>query len=172
MKNKKYDFTEYMNSSKTLFKMLFGDELYNKLESTPLKSIDWDGIDIDYCGITAIFPNVKQRFSKKWIKYFTEHNGSLLDLYLQTIFHYGYQQYHDEHSHEWDDIKNTIKILKEQKQNNGFILVSEEEPPQDIELLVKSPSGTIHLSNWRPSYSIFSCQDKSESCSGWSWKLI
>ena len=39
--------------------------------------------------------------------------------------------------------------------NDGFVLVSEEEPPQDIELLVKSPSGTIYLSNWRPSYSIF-----------------
>lgn len=53
-----------------------------------------------------------------------------------------------------------------------FILVSEQKPPHQIELLVKSPNGIIYLSSWRPAYSIFDCQDKSESSYGWSWKLI
>lgn len=155
MKNKKYDFTEYMNSSKTLFKKLFGDELYNKLESIPLKNIDWDGIDVDCSDITSIFPNIKQRFSKKWILYFSEHNTSLLDLYLYTIFHYGYQQHNDETVQVFSNLKETLNIYRKQNKINEFVSVSEQEPPKDIELLVKSPSGTIYLSNWRPSYSIF-----------------
>lgn len=54
----------------------------------------------------------------------------------------------------------------------GFTFVSEQEPPHQVELLVKSPSGLIHLSNWRPAYNIFTCQDKRESSYDWSWKLI
>ncbi len=54
----------------------------------------------------------------------------------------------------------------------SFISVSEQEPPHDIELLAKSPTGTTHLCNWRPAYNIFTCQDKSESSWDWSWKLI
>lgn len=53
-----------------------------------------------------------------------------------------------------------------------FIFVNEQEPPHQVELLVKSPSGLIHLSSWRPAYGIFSCQGKSESSYDWSWKLI
>lgn len=56
--------------------------------------------------------------------------------------------------------------------NDGFVLASEKEPPHNIELLVKSPTGTIHLSSWRSAYGIFDCQCKSESGLDWSWKLI
>lgn len=55
---------------------------------------------------------------------------------------------------------------------NRFVTVYEQEPPHDIELLVKAPNGVIHLSNWRPAYGIFTCQCKHESSDGWSWKLI
>jgi hypothetical protein len=56
--------------------------------------------------------------------------------------------------------------------SGSFISVGEKEPPHNIELLVKSPSGTIHLCHWRPAYNIFTCQTKSESSWEWSWKLI
>ena len=81
-----------MDNSKTLLKMLFGEEMFNKLESTPLKSIEWEGADLECCEITATSPNIKDRFNEEWIEYFSEKEKTLLDLYLQTIFHYGYEQ--------------------------------------------------------------------------------
>ena len=56
--------------------------------------------------------------------------------------------------------------------SGSFILVSEQEPPHNTELLAKSPNGTVHLCSWRPAYDIFTCQTKSESSWDWSWKLI
>jgi hypothetical protein len=50
--------------------------------------------------------------------------------------------------------------------------VSESTPPSNVELLVKSPEGIVHLSNWREGYNIFTCQAKSESSSDWKWKII
>ena len=50
--------------------------------------------------------------------------------------------------------------------------VSESTPPSNVELLVKSPEGIVHLSNWREGYNIFTCQAKSESSSDWKWKTI
>lgn len=55
---------------------------------------------------------------------------------------------------------------------DGFISVSEQKPPHNIELLAKSPNGVIHLCSWRPAYDIFTCQSKSERSLDWSWKLI
>jgi hypothetical protein len=54
----------------------------------------------------------------------------------------------------------------------AFTPVSEQEPPHGVELLVKSPSGAVHISSWRPAYNIFACQDKRESSFDWSWKRI
>jgi hypothetical protein len=53
-----------------------------------------------------------------------------------------------------------------------FTFVSEQEPPHQVDLLVKAPNGLIHIANWRPAYNIFTCQDKPESSYDWSWKLI
>lgn len=60
---------------------------------------------------------------------------------------------------------------KECEKEHNFIPVDEQEPPNDIDLLVKSPSGILHLCHWRPSYKIFTCQEKRESSSGWEWKI-
>jgi hypothetical protein len=70
----------------------------------------------------------------------------------------------DEAKEYWFDIfkKNKEKWNK----------VTEDTPPSNIELLVKSPNGIIHLSRWRESYNIFGCQAKSESIVGWKWKKI
>lgn len=53
-----------------------------------------------------------------------------------------------------------------------WISVSEQTPPSNTELLVKAHGGTIHLSNWRESYNIFSCQVKSESSYDWQYMKI
>lgn len=92
MKKQEYTFSEYMDNSKKLFKMLFGEKLYKQLEKTPLKEIDWEGIDITTCKILATCPNIKERFNKEWVEYFSERDYTVLDLYLQSVFHYGYQQ--------------------------------------------------------------------------------
>jgi hypothetical protein len=112
MKNKEYSFSQYMDNSKKLFKVLFGVELYNKLNKTPLKSIDWEGVDIDTSEILSTFPNIKERFSPKWIEYWKERSPTLLDLYLQTVFHYGYQQCKD-HNRATEEFANRImtKVL-------------------------------------------------------------
>jgi hypothetical protein len=76
-------------------KMLFSEELYKKMKSTKLKSIDWKGLDIETSSILATFPNIKERFSDEWIEYFKERDYTALDLFLQSVFHYGYQQSED-----------------------------------------------------------------------------
>ena len=56
--------------------------------------------------------------------------------------------------------------------SGGFISVSDKEPPHNVELLAKSPTGIIHLCSWRSAYNIFTCQVKSETSLDWQWKLV
>jgi hypothetical protein len=70
-----------------------------------------------------------------------------------------------------DNISEQAKEM-EKKQQNEWKTVLEEIPPSNIELLVQSPEGINHLASWREGYSIFTCQEKSESSSHWKWKLI
>ena len=80
-----------------------------------------------------------------------------------------------------DDSENRIITIKRlywiegakwQQEQDSWKLVSEKTPPIHVELLVKSPEGIVHLSSWRESYNIFSCQAKSESSFDWKWKTI
>lgn len=77
---------------------------------------------------------------------------------------------------DWEDKdmykKGFVEGAKWQAEQNSWKSVSEETPPTSVELLVKSPEGVVHLSSWRESYNIFSCQAKSESSSDWKWKTI
>jgi hypothetical protein len=68
--------------------------------------------------------------------------------------------------------KQQEEIIRLVEERSGFILVSEQEPPHNTELLAKSPTGVVHLCSWRPAYNIFTCQDKRERSWDWSWKLI
>jgi hypothetical protein len=61
---------------------------------------------------------------------------------------------------------------KWQQEQDRWKTVFEETPPSNIELLAESPSGIIHLTDWRAGYQIFSCQVKSESSDDWKWKTI
>ena len=47
--------------------------------------------------------------------------------------------------------------------------VWDKKPPSNVELLVMSPKGTFHLSRYRVSYNIFTCQTKQENCNDWHW---
>lgn len=100
MKKKKYQFREYMDASNELFKKLFGEEEFKKLERKHLNSIDWNGIDLHCSSITATFPDIKDRFNEEWIDYFKDKEISLFELFLQSVFHYGYQQADDHFQHE------------------------------------------------------------------------
>ena len=55
---------------------------------------------------------------------------------------------------------------------NRFIPVYEQEPPNGVEVLAKSPLGALYLTSWRPVYNIFTCQGKSESSFDWTWKIV
>lgn len=55
---------------------------------------------------------------------------------------------------------------------NKWKYVNEQEPPTNVELLVKSPDEIVHLASWREGYKVFTCQCKNESSSDWQWKLI
>jgi hypothetical protein len=69
-------------------------------------------------------------------------------------------------------INSFIAGAKWQREQYSWKRVYDETPPSHIELLVKSPDGIVHLSSWRESYAIFSCQDKRESSLDWQWKTI
>lgn len=82
---------------------------------------------------------------------------------------------------EWLEFryKNNINLMdydfeqaKEMEKQQQWKTVLEETPPSNIELLVQSPEGINHLASWREGYSIFTCQEKSETSSHWKWKLI
>jgi hypothetical protein len=69
--------------------------------------------------------------------------------------------------------KNGFDIgAKWQQEQDRWKTVYEETPPIHVVLLVQSPEGIVHLSSWRESYNIFSCQAKSESSLNWKWKTI
>jgi len=82
---------DYVKASKKIIKKLFGKKIYKQLKSIPLKSINYDGVDIDCSSITATFPNIKERFSPKWVSYFAERDRTALDMIILSIFHLGYQ---------------------------------------------------------------------------------
>jgi len=60
----------------------------------------------------------------------------------------------------------------QQASNDRWVNVNKEKPPNDINLLVKTPSGIMYLTRWRPAYNIFTCQSKGESTFNWQWKLV
>jgi len=102
------DFSEYMESSKQLMTVLFGFKLYNRIKNIKLVAFDWDGLDISTSSILATTPGIKERFSEAWVKYFSDKDYSALDLFLQSIFHYGYQYGVDNYLSEVREITNSF----------------------------------------------------------------
>jgi hypothetical protein len=78
-----------------------------------------------------------------------------------------------------EDLKNGVYSEEESKSFllelfgvDQWVLVSECEPPKDIEILAKSPEGIVHLCNWREAYKIFTVQAKYDDSSNWHWKYV
>ena len=65
----KHSFTDYIDNSKKLFKIVFGNTKFNSLTNTKLKPFKWDGLDITTSMITVNSPNIKQMFNKNNINY-------------------------------------------------------------------------------------------------------
>lgn len=57
-----------------------------------------------------------------------------------------------------------------------FTPVSEQEPPSPTPrgsvMIAISPDGMMIETDWRPSYGIFTCQNKTDSSYGWKWAVI
>ena len=83
------DFEEISKAYKSLFKQLFGKEVYNSLNAVKGHGIEYIGHDISSCEITAGFPNLKERFSLEGLKYFQEDDITMFELFLQSVFHLG-----------------------------------------------------------------------------------
>lgn len=48
-----------------------------------------------------------------------------------------------------------------------------EPPPENTELLIKSPhDGSYNVTNYRPAYGIFACQEKGGDMHGWEYFII
>lgn len=56
--------------------------------------------------------------------------------------------------------------------SGSYCKVADKEPPHNTELIAKAPNGTVHLTSWRSSYGIFTCQCKTESAFDWEWKEV
>jgi len=106
-KNRK-NFSDYMNSSKDLMKQVFGFKLYNRIKNIKPVAFEWDGLDISTCSILATTPGIKERFEENWVKYFSERDYSALDLFLQSVFHYGYQYGMDEFVSEVREMSSSL----------------------------------------------------------------
>lgn len=110
-------FEEYMEASKKLMSMLFEEDVVNKLNNTKLKEIEWDGLDIIVPDITVILPTIKQRFSAEWVEYYKDRDITAIDLFLQSVFHYGYQQGINESKNKLDSTK-LFEMLVNEKGNS------------------------------------------------------
>ena len=106
-----YSYDEYMKDLRSLFKSLFGKESLTNLESTDLKPIDWQGIDVKSSDILATFPNIRERFQEDWIEYFEERNTNLCELFGQVAFHYGYDSKSKRAENERDSLMENINSL-------------------------------------------------------------
>lgn len=92
MKDSKLDYIGYRDNAVQLAKQLFSEEVFNKMNSTKYKGFKWEGIDITTHHITATCLDIKERFSSEQISRFKKEGTTALELFIQAVFHYGYQQ--------------------------------------------------------------------------------
>ena len=85
------DIGDYMKASKKIMKLMFDKKTIKRLKQTALSSFDWNGLDISETSITGTFPNIKERFDEYWISSFKQNDMNALDVFLQVVFHYGFQ---------------------------------------------------------------------------------
>jgi hypothetical protein len=89
-------------------KQVFGFKLYNRIKNIKPISFDWNGLDVSTSSILATTPGIKERFEENWVDYFSEKDYTALDLFLQSVFHYGFQYGIDKHVKE---VRENIDLL-------------------------------------------------------------
>jgi len=85
------DYADYQSESKELLKQLFGKNIYNQIIKTPMKEIIWYGYDITVNEIIKCVPNIHNRFKQSSLDYSKDRDETMLDIYIMSVFHYGYQ---------------------------------------------------------------------------------
>jgi len=57
--------------------------------------------------------------------------------------------------------------------DNGFVLVTKQVPPQNRLLFILDPiSSIVHLGRWLDGAQIFDFQNRGDNIQGWRWKLF
>ena len=118
----------------------------------------------------------KELFANTDIKPTTDENGNTIYSFKATLkeeskqetieeafSNYVNEKYYSPTQGSTPDLESAKFGAKWQQEQYGWKTVYEEIPPSNIELLVQSPEGIIHISSWRESCGVFSCQSKSES---------
>lgn len=111
MSDKTRNFSDLMESMMVLAKQL-------KVKSDLSETIpfEYEGLDITIPDITATFPNIKERFSEKWVEYFNEKRYedeySPLHMFIQSCFHLGFQQGVEHQSETTNFYKNMMESWK------------------------------------------------------------
>lgn len=92
---RKKDYSDYMLSGHKILKLLFPKHM-NSITRVKTKPIDItqdeDIVEVTTSSITAVVPNVEERFSENWVEYEKDHGRPYaIDQVLKLMFHYGYQ---------------------------------------------------------------------------------
>ena len=114
------DFSDYMDSSKDLMKKVFGYKLYNRIKNIKLVAFEWNGLDVTTSSIRATSPGIKERFTEDWVKYANKRDRGAMEIFLQSVFHYGYQygmdQFVEPERKRAQMLSNSLKKLNQKQQ--------------------------------------------------------
>jgi len=94
-----------------------------------------------------------------------------LDNYARNFDSYDYGLPTHTNSHI-EEMRNIVKLGLSKTSIDSWTKVSDQEPPEHIDVLAKSPEGVVHICSWRKAYNIFTVQGKRESSLDWKWKCI
>ena len=157
-KNKNFHFEDYKEASISLFQKMFGKEMTTKAKSMKLKSIKWDGIEIDCPLILSSYFNIRERFSRRLINYFTEHEYTLLDQYITTVFQYGYQSCFDRNGQHW---YNADLVAKKEMVKQEPTRVHKSQLPKNLNIETDKDGfvhGYLALSEGSPTAQFMCCE--------------
>lgn len=87
IKNQKYE--DCLKDAEKLFKMIFGEEMFNRLNVPHLENMEWNGCDIDAYPYNAYSFNIKQRLEDID---FIDKPISKFELFFESCFKLGFQQ--------------------------------------------------------------------------------
>ena len=129
IEDKELDFSDYNSAGHELAKQIFGKDVFKQLCTTSYEGFDWEGLDITTHHLLATCFNIKERFSPSNIPNHKKNGKTALDLFIQAIFHYGYQQCV---SCEWKDLKELYDMTRV---TVGFMKIENDKLKEEKEKL-------------------------------------